>query len=331
MPSAIATGYRKGIATIIDANVITLITAFILFVLATRRGQGLRLHARRRHDRLAVHRGRLHPGLPRPLRPRAVHALAAAARRRARSGCAGTSTSRRQPLVLLDLGRDPAIGAIAFATKQLNLGIDFESGTRITASLAEPAERARRSARRSSTPASAAPTAPRSRSRGRRGRRVRRQRRPDPGRRSRPTRSARSRTALDERVRPRGRRRGLRLAERSARPSASRSRAAPMLRDHLLAAGDLRPTSRSGSRPSTRCPVLIAAGPRHPDHRRRLLAGGTGGDERHRRGLPDHPRLLALRHGDRLRPNPRERAADAARGLLPDRQPLDERGARPGR
>ena len=36
----------KGIATIIDANVITLITAFILFVLATRRGQGLRVHAR---------------------------------------------------------------------------------------------------------------------------------------------------------------------------------------------------------------------------------------------------------------------------------------------
>ena len=35
IPSAIATGYRKGIATIIDANVITLITAFILFVLAT--------------------------------------------------------------------------------------------------------------------------------------------------------------------------------------------------------------------------------------------------------------------------------------------------------
>ena len=35
MPSAIAAGYRKGIATIIDANVITLITAFILFVLAT--------------------------------------------------------------------------------------------------------------------------------------------------------------------------------------------------------------------------------------------------------------------------------------------------------
>ena len=35
MLSAIGQGYRKGIATIIDANVITLFTAFILFVLAT--------------------------------------------------------------------------------------------------------------------------------------------------------------------------------------------------------------------------------------------------------------------------------------------------------
>ena len=33
--SAIAQGYRKGIATIVDANVITLLTAFILFVLAS--------------------------------------------------------------------------------------------------------------------------------------------------------------------------------------------------------------------------------------------------------------------------------------------------------
>ena len=35
MLSAISEGYRKGIATIIDANVITLLTAFILFGLAT--------------------------------------------------------------------------------------------------------------------------------------------------------------------------------------------------------------------------------------------------------------------------------------------------------
>lgn len=35
MASAISAGYKRGIATIIDANVVTLLTAFILFVLAT--------------------------------------------------------------------------------------------------------------------------------------------------------------------------------------------------------------------------------------------------------------------------------------------------------
>ena len=40
---------------------------------------------------------------------------------------------------------------------------------------------------------------------------------------------------------------------------------------------------------------------------------------------PDHPRIFALRRGDRVRPNTRERAAHAACGLLADREPRDER------
>ena len=56
--------------------------------------QGLRLHARHRHDRLAVHGGRVHPGRPRASSAarsilRSPRFLGAAAR----SGCAGTSTS----------------------------------------------------------------------------------------------------------------------------------------------------------------------------------------------------------------------------------------------
>ncbi len=65
MSSAISAGYKRGISTIIDANVVTLLTAFILFVLATAGRQGLRLHPRGRHDRLAADRGRLHPGAAR--------------------------------------------------------------------------------------------------------------------------------------------------------------------------------------------------------------------------------------------------------------------------
>ena len=40
IPAAIATGYKKGISAIIDANVVTLLTAFILFILATSGVQG---------------------------------------------------------------------------------------------------------------------------------------------------------------------------------------------------------------------------------------------------------------------------------------------------
>ena len=100
------------------------------------------------------------------------------------------------------------------------------------------------------------------------------------------------------------------------------------LRDHLLAAGDLR-LRGVPLRAQVRGAGDHRRHPRHPDHGRRLLPGRAGGDIGNRRGLPDHPRLLALRHRDRLRPNTRERAAPAARDLLPDRQPLDERGPDP--
>ena len=41
--SGIATGYKKGLTAIIDANVVTIMTAFILFVLATAQVQGFAL------------------------------------------------------------------------------------------------------------------------------------------------------------------------------------------------------------------------------------------------------------------------------------------------
>ena len=68
------------------------------------------------------------------------------------------------------------------------------------------------------------------------------------------------------------------------------------------------------------------AGARPADHRGRLRPVRAGGHDRHGRRPADDPRLLALRHGDRVRPNTRERAAHAARDLLPDREPFDVRG-----
>ena len=139
MLSAINQGYRKGIATIIDANVVTLITAFILFVLASAGVKGFAFT-------LGI--GTIVSLFTAVLFTQAILALLGRARflRSPRFlGAAGegrrwnfdfTGASR---YFFSFSGVILAIGAIAFATKQLNLGIDFESGTKITASLAEPA------------------------------------------------------------------------------------------------------------------------------------------------------------------------------------------------
>ena len=136
--SAIATGYRKGIATIIDANVITLITAFILFVLASAGVKGFAF---------VLGIGTI------------VSLFTAVLFTQAILGVFGRARFMRSPAVLGASGEGDSwhidfigasrwffslsgiillIGAFAFATKQLNLGIDFESGTRITVALEEP-------------------------------------------------------------------------------------------------------------------------------------------------------------------------------------------------
>ena len=56
--AAIAAGYAKGFRTIVDANVVTAITALILFARRDVERQGLRADAADRHRRLADHRSR---------------------------------------------------------------------------------------------------------------------------------------------------------------------------------------------------------------------------------------------------------------------------------
>ena len=216
MSSAISAGYKRGIATIIDANVVTLLTAFILFVLATVRGQGLRLHPRRRHDRLAADRGRLHPGAARQHEPLAPAALA-----RARS--APAAKGMRWHFDFMGASRwffsisgvILLVGALALATKQLNFGIDFESGTRIKVGAGQADRRGRRARNPRRDRASAARRSSRSPTRCS----------ATTSSRSSPTSSnpdevKEAQQALGERVRDR--RRTASKAPASARPSASR-------------------------------------------------------------------------------------------------------------
>jgi SecD/SecF fusion protein len=138
MSSAISAGYRRGIATIIDANVVTLLTAFVLFVLATAGVKGFAFV-------LGV--GTI------------VSLLTAVVFTQALLGAISRSRLLRSPAALgatkegirwhFDFmgasrwfftisGVILLIGALSLATKQLNLGIDFESGTRVEVALTKP-------------------------------------------------------------------------------------------------------------------------------------------------------------------------------------------------
>jgi SecD/SecF fusion protein len=140
MASAITAGYRKGIATIIDANVITLITAFILFALATAGVKGfafvlgigtiasLFTAVLFTQAFLGVF------GRARFLRSPAV--LGGSQEQRIRWRFDFTRASR---IFFSVSGVILLVGTLSFATKQLNLGLDFESGSRVTVGLDQPA------------------------------------------------------------------------------------------------------------------------------------------------------------------------------------------------
>jgi SecD/SecF fusion protein len=140
MSSAISAGYKRGIATIVDANVVTLLTAFILFVLATAGVKGFAFT-------LGV--GTI------------VSLLTAVVFTQALLGSMSRSRLLRSPSALGAGGKGRQwhfdfmgasrwffsisgcillVGALALATKQLNFGIDFKSGTRITVALEKPTD-----------------------------------------------------------------------------------------------------------------------------------------------------------------------------------------------
>ena len=140
MLSAIAVGYRRGIATIIDANVITLITAFILFALATANVKGFAFTlgvGTIASLFTAVVFTQAFLGLfGRARFMRSPAALGAHAEQRVRWHF---DFSRASKYFFTLSGCILLVGALSFATKQLNLGIDFEGGSRITVGLQKAA------------------------------------------------------------------------------------------------------------------------------------------------------------------------------------------------
>ena len=139
--SGIATGYKRGFAAIVDANVVTFMTAFILFALATAEVKGFAFT-------LGI--GTLVSLFTAVLATQA--ALGAMGRSQARLAPVGARRRRRGKGWTFDFmgaskwffslsGTILLIGALAIGGKGLNFGIDFKSGTRIQTAFVKPRHR----------------------------------------------------------------------------------------------------------------------------------------------------------------------------------------------
>lgn len=139
IPRAISTGYKKGLTAIIDANVVTLMTAFILFILATAGVKGFAFT-------LGV--GTIVSLFTAVLATQAILVSMGRSRLLTSPGAMGAGEQKHRfrfdfmgasrwffsmsGMILL-------IGALSIGGKGLSFGIDFESGTRITTALERPA------------------------------------------------------------------------------------------------------------------------------------------------------------------------------------------------
>jgi SecD/SecF fusion protein len=143
IPAGVAAGYKKGLAAIIDANAVTFMTAFILFVLATAGVKGFAL---------VLGIGTLVSLFTAILLTQAILALLSKTRLLNRPSALGASDKPKDKLPWRGFDFTGAaryffsasgvillIGALAIGGKGLTFGIDFESGSRIKAAFVLPA------------------------------------------------------------------------------------------------------------------------------------------------------------------------------------------------
>jgi SecD/SecF fusion protein len=133
--AGIAQGYKKGFATIVDANIVTLLVAFILFILATAGVKGFAF---------VLGIGTLVSLFTAVLATQAILLSLRGTRLLRRPSALGAAKARK-PITFDFIGASKwfftmsgvilLVCTIAMAHNGLNFGIDFESGTRITAAL----------------------------------------------------------------------------------------------------------------------------------------------------------------------------------------------------
>ncbi|MEA2132605.1 MAG: SecD/SecF fusion protein, partial [Solirubrobacteraceae bacterium] len=137
--AGLAAGYKKGFSTIVDANIVTLLVAFILFILATAGVKGFAF---------VLGIGTMLSLFTAVLATQAIILSLRGSRVMNSRAALGAGHAKRQ--ITFDFmgasrwffsmsGMILLIGALAIAGKGINFGIDFESGTRITAPLTRAA------------------------------------------------------------------------------------------------------------------------------------------------------------------------------------------------
>jgi SecD/SecF fusion protein len=137
--AGLAAGYKKGFSTIVDANIVTLLVAFILFILATAGVKGFAF---------VLGIGTMLSLFTAVLATQAIILSLRGTRVMSSRSALGAGHAKRK--ITFDFmgaskwffsmsGTILLIGALAIAGKGINFGIDFESGTRITAPLTKAA------------------------------------------------------------------------------------------------------------------------------------------------------------------------------------------------
>ncbi|MDQ3722596.1 MAG: protein translocase subunit SecD [Actinomycetota bacterium] len=134
--SGIATGYKKGLTAIIDANVVTIMVAFILFVLATSGVKGFAL---------TLGLGVIVSLFTAVLATQAILGVMGKSRMISKPSALGAGKPKGDRLRLDYMGYSRwffsasgvilLVCALALGSKGINFGIDFESGTRISVEL----------------------------------------------------------------------------------------------------------------------------------------------------------------------------------------------------
>ena len=311
--AAIAAGYGKGFHTILDANVVTAITALVLFLVAIASVKGFALMLLigtviSLLTAVAATRAMLHllSGFRWFDNPRFM-------------GAQGQQTAKwlqidfmkRRYMWFAMSGVILIAGAVSLGVRGLNLGIDFKGGAQVsfsthkgypTSAIANVAEQVGQSdavVQGRGTAVNGTYKAWQVRTRSLSG-----------GVQSTlpagsPARGRRVQARHDERVIE------LRASDRDRRD----------LGDHRLDVPD-RDLHRAQVQLQVRVPGDPRDAARHHHHRRRLLDRVQGGVRRNGRGRPDGSRLLDLRHDHHLRPRAREHPVDAQAAVRDDRERL---------